>query len=320
MWTLDPDGGDGGQWGPQSLSSSRSRRRLPSSIAHDHRPGAVRKQDEPDLATLTSAAPCTPPDPARLAIRDELRSFGAVAALQCFSTEHTYPDGEWNVKVRKASQTGIDAFVQSLDAPDASMTTGACADILIFTPPVALIDSEGAYLFPRFPLDGCRQPQAELVDHITDWQVISTTKVRLDKSRAEIDAGCEHEWKNEILLDSQGGTKSGDGGRVFASTPVDETLHACIYRTETSDPSVGVFDRGVMVTAPDAQRLRDALAGAGPSGDCAPQDEFAVVMTVSKAWLNLELGGCWRVERNDTGHFSLGSADGTTVQAILGGS
>ena len=80
-----------------------------------------------------------------------------------------------------------------------------------------------------------------------------------------------------------------------------------------TDPDVGAFQRGFTLSAADSAQLAGALTGAGPTGSCLPQREFAVI-NIAGSLANIELGGCWRVARPLGG---IGSADATVVAGLL---
>lgn len=273
-----------------------------------------------DLATLTRRAPCPPPAKAKLATRAQLRTYPAVAALYCTEADRTYPhDGEWAVEIRKASRTGIGVLVHALDQPDGKPTGGACLDYLILAPPLVFVDAHGNYLVPRYPRDRCGQPEAAAVAAVRDhhWRVISVRKVKQQATAAEVAANCGADSKNMLYLDSQFGADPDSGRPVFASRP-DAVLRVCVYRVRPAEPDVGTFLRAVRLSARESARLRAALSGAGTARSCPPQPEFADVLDGSGDYVMVELGGCWRVDRGDRAHETLGTADATVVGRLLG--
>jgi hypothetical protein len=268
-----------------------------------------------DAEALTSAVPCQPSAAGALADRDAVRALGAVAAVNCIDREQTYEDGEWTVEVRRISATGIAAFLDAIDRPDEPPTNGSCTADLRVDPAIALVNPSGGYLFPRFPRDACSQPMQDLAKRITDWQEVSTRRVRQQFTRAELDGHCEPAWKNMLAMDP--GEHPSEGGPVLARAAAGEPLHACLYRTG-ADSQVGEFERAITVAPADADRLRTALAAPGTAGECAPQASFAVVQALGHGEVTVELGGCWRVLRDDLEHSGIGTADAAVVQTVLG--
>jgi hypothetical protein len=247
----------------------------------------------------------------------QLRVFGAIAVVRCFDKEQTFPDGEWTVLVREASQTGVNALVAALDKPDAKPTTGACPAILIGNPNLVLVNAAGDHLTPTFPLDDCGQPQARIADIPSNWRLISSDKVQLQRSRAEITNHCQPAWKNELDIYAQTAERPGPGGPVL-TYPDNKTLYVCIYQSPADDLTIGNYLRGLVLNGGAAAQLRVALDGAGNTGTCTPQRQFAVISTPSGAEVNVELGGCWRVQRDDSAHESTGTAQPKTIRTLLG--
>lgn len=266
-----------------------------------------------ELSQLTRRAPCPPAANAGRATRAQLRAFHAVAAVRCVEREQTYPDGEWTVIVREASQSRINALAAGLDKPDAPRTSGPCAAVLIGTPPLVLVDVVGQYLVPTFPRDACGQPEASLAD-LPVWQIMSTQRLRQQRTAAQIANHCQPAWKNEVYLDGQAGAQASPGGPVFTD-PAASVLYVCLYQAPAADLSVGAYVRGLTLSADGARQLRAALSGADAGGSCAPQRQFAVIGTASGPWVNVELGGCWRVQRPDN---AIGTAQPQLVRALLG--
>jgi hypothetical protein len=270
------------------------------------------------LATVTRRVPCPPPVQAQRATRRQLRSFVAVAVLACTEEERRYRDGEWTVLIRRATADGLAAFVQSLDRPDAPLTRGACDAVLISQPALALVDRAGRYLYPREPLTSCGQPNRALERLLGGWRPVGSRKVRLQRTTAQIRGHCEQQWKNELALDLQDGVTPGPGGPVLADRPA-RVLYACVYRAAATDDTVGTFERSVILRGRPAARVLDALAGAAPhdAARCSPPQRFAVISTDAGSSVNVELGGCWLVQRNDGD--AVGQAAGSTLARLLGG-
>jgi hypothetical protein len=92
-------------------------------------------------------------------------------------------------------------------------------------------------------------------------------------------------------------------------------LKVCIYR-RAGDPLAGNLVRSVTLKGTNATALRSALGGVGPTGSCQAQPDYAVVFA-GHQYVNVELGGCWRVRRDDGGHTTLGTADPQQLTALL---
>jgi hypothetical protein len=282
-----------------------------------HTPADKSTSANESLAQLTRRAPCPPPKTTRVATRAQLRVFHAVAAVDCLSTERTYPDGEWTVRQRRATRTGIATFVRRLDKPDTPRTIELCSAILILAPPVALVDEHGAYLIPRFPRGVCGQPEVSIARALTGWQVLSTRKETLQRTTAAITAQCAPRWKNEVYYyEKYIGVQGPNKGGPVLQYPRYKTLRVCIYKTPARDLTVGTFERGLTLNAHDSSEIRDALGGAGTNRVCRPQRRFAVVTLPITAGssVNVELGGCWRTARGN----KTGTGDAAVIGKLLG--
>jgi hypothetical protein len=123
-------------------------------------------------------------------------------------------------------------------------------------------------------------------------------------------------WKNENWMATRfgGHPHLSKGGPVFPTSTT--SIHACLYRVHGADLEVGDFATGFTLTAAKAGALLRAIQGTGPTGPCADQREFAVLTVDPGISANVELGGCWRVQRPYPDH-GVGSADPTTTGALL---
>jgi hypothetical protein len=68
----------------------------------------------------------------------------------------------------------------------------------------------------------------------------------------------------------------------------------------------------------DRSKYLSAIGLPGHHGACAADHQEFVVFTSAAGYVSVEVGGCWRVQRQDGGVGSLGSANGTLVQALVG--
>jgi hypothetical protein len=107
---------------------------------------------------------------------------------------------------------------------------------------------------------------------------------------------------------------STSGGPLFTRTP--KRVRVCVFRTPADNFAVGNFVRGFRLDASRTRRLLGALTGAGPRRGCAKQRTFAVIIESPGSVAQVELGGCWRVERPDR---LAGTANAAVARAILGG-
>lgn len=265
---------------------------------------------------LGRRVPCPAP-PGRVVTREQLARFHAVAAVMCERDQRGFRgQGQWLVWVRRVATGGVAAVQAAYERPGEEQTAGSCPLVAFAAPPLLLVDARGNAVVPTVPRDRCRQPQRAVlaaVDH-AQWRVVSVRKLRqLVTPRAEA-ARCSMEWKNENWLAGRFGTHQSAGGPVFRHPPA--VLHVCVYRVTGGDLEAGRFQRGFTLPAAGTARLLTALQGAGHTGGCPAQRRFAVVSTPAGEWANVELGGCWRVQRSypTTG---TGTADAAVARALL---
>jgi hypothetical protein len=271
------------------------------------------------LARIAKDAPCRLTDQNRhLADAHDVTRFPTVTVVRCVTTFRTYPrDGEWQLLVRQIVATRLRPLVTALEQPDQHTAAKIACPAIGYAPlPILLADGHGHYLHPRAPTTDCAAPQPAVVKALADatWRTVETVKVKRTRSAASVGSRCEMQWKNEARVYG-GALANSAGGAVLARRP-DAALHICLYGQAT-DPYVGTFRRSVTLTGAPAQQLRASLAGAGPTGDCGAQHEFAVISANGAGWVNVELGGCWRVVRASDEPITFGTANPTVVRRLL---
>jgi hypothetical protein len=275
------------------------------------------------LRRLVADAPCPPPRAVRAASRAQLGAFDAVAAVSCGEAERTYRGaGEWTVAIRRASASGIPALQRAFERPDRfDPPNTICAAVLIAGAPVLFVDPHGHYLVARYPVEHpCGHPLDGVLRavHQHAWTVVSTSKVRQQRTAAELGAGCDPQLKNMVAIDLQFGNAPSPGGPVFTYRP-HSLLDACIYRVSPADLDLGNFVRGIHFDASQSAQVRAALTGPGDTTrSCPAEKTFAwIVAPGSNDGVFLELGGCWRLQR-DQAHVTLGTAsDPATLARLL---
>lgn len=276
-----------------------------------------------ELDRFAAKAPCqggyADPEPVYAAPQPPgqaaVRNFDAVAVVRCQWTSRRYPgDGEWALLVRQVGTRGLPGLIKALTQPSQRQTNGPCAAIAYVLPPLYLVDAAGKYLHPAPPTDGCGAPLPGFAHAIAamTWRTVSTTKLNQVQSQQSIDTGCAQQWKNEAEMYARFPMRPDPGHQPVLAHVPDTALHVCIYRTG-SDPEIGNLERGTTLSRQQSEQLRTALAGPGRRGDCASQRAFAVVDNS----INVELGGCWRVVRNDVNPVTIGTADPALVKQLL---
>jgi hypothetical protein len=267
------------------------------------------------LAEFAERAPCRLIEPDRhQADARQVARFDAVAVVQCANGTRRYAgDGEWATLARRVATTGMPRLLTALKRPDERARSGvACAAIAYGPLDILLVDRHGRYLHPRFPETGCGAPQPAFSSALAAlrWRTVSVTRVQQLRSQAAIDSGCEMAWKNlhALLI---GPARAAPSGPVLTERP-RAALQICLYG-RSKDPDAGSFRRGLTLTGAPAAALRTALGGAGSASSCPLVADFAVVFA-GGPWVEVELGGCWRVLRGDT----VGTASPSAVTSLLG--
>ncbi len=272
------------------------------------------------LDQLAEHAPChlTSRD-SDLAGRQVVEQFAASAVIRCSSAERVYPgEGEWQVLIRQVSGSGLNRLLSALTRADQKSSAGQICSAIGYLPlTILLADRAGRFLHPRAPTTACGAPQPAVVraiDHAS-WRTVSVSRIRQTRTADSISSGCDMGWKNENALYEKSGVRAGVGGPVFARNP-DAQLQVCLYRT-TDDPDGGTLTRSLILTRDQSRQLRAALTGGGPTRTCARQPSFAVIRVRGGQWVNLELGGCWRLIRNDSNPITYAIAQSEVVKEVL---
>jgi hypothetical protein len=270
------------------------------------------------LVALVAGSPC-PPLSVKSPSHTALRNFAPVAAVWCQESEHNYPgDGQWSVMIKRQATHDLSALQSAFLQPDDPPYNGACASDLIVGPFIELVDASGKDALPAYPRDGCGQPKSaaiSTVEHLT-WQLVSTMKERQIVSQPALVADCPMQWKNELSYLTSS-SKLAPAAQIFQRDSALLNLRICLYQTSAADRTVGNFMGAPHLDTAETAQLRSALSGAGRTGACPLQQQFAVIQQVGGAWVNVERGGCWRVARDDLQPTAIGRADPSATGELL---
>ena len=229
-------------------------------------------------------------------------SFIPVAVLRCVNGIQTVPGkGQWSTATLQRADTNLGELITALRQPEGHRSPGImCPQIAMLPPQIVLIDSSGKMIIPRIPLSGCGLMQTQLLAALAklSWHTESVRLVAQIQTPAEASTGCSAEFKDPFLM--YGSPRPSAGGAVFTTRPA--ALRICIY--SVSGSIVTHFVRGTTVTGATESALLAGLSGARKTSMCTlPQAQFAVVSGESPgaADVYVELGGCYRVLRADSG-------------------
>lgn len=247
--------------------------------------------------------------------RRMLRRFHAVTAVECIGGQRVYPgQGQWEVLVRKVaigSVSGLQRYYERPDELNVPKRGAVCSGVLIGFAIPAFADAQGRWVTPaRWPRDRCGDP-AGFPPNV-HWHVVRVRRVRQLTSAAALAANCPMKVGNTVAY--AGPPHNTRAGKpLFNHTP--RTVGVCIYRTPADNLAVGRFVRGFHLSAARTRRLLEVINGPGPKRGCPKQRNFAALGVGPRIpEAEVELGGCYRVERPDR---TAGTANPALVRTIL---
>jgi hypothetical protein len=247
--------------------------------------------------------------------RRTLRRFHAVTAVYCSEGQRIFPgQGQLEVFVRRVAVSSVSALQRYYERPDEPNLPkkGICFADLVGVAIPAFVDAHGRWVVPvRWPKDRCGHPVG--FPPAVRWHVVRVRRIKQLISAAAVAANCPMRWGNTVAWAGPPRV-SAAGGPLFLRAP--RTVHVCVFRTPPNRVAVGHFVRGFRLAASRTRRLLRALTGPGPSRGCRKQRTFAVVIASPGSVAQVELGGCWRVDRPDR---LAGTANRAVARSILGG-
>lgn len=249
--------------------------------------------------------------------RRTLRRFHAVTAVECIGGQRVYPgQGQWEVLVRKvaiSSVASLQRYYERPDEPNVPKKGVMCSGVAYGFAIPAFADAQGHWVTPaRWPRDRCGDP-AGFPPNV-HWHVVRVRRVRQLISAPAVAADCPMKVGNTVAY-------AGPPHNTRAGTPLfidhtPKTVGVCIYRTSADNLAVGRFVRGFHLSAARTRRLFKMINGPGPKRGCPKQRNFAALRVGPRIpEAEVELGGCYRVERPDR---TAGTANPAVVRAILG--
>ena len=228
-------------------------------------------------------------------------TFTPVAVVRCYMVARGIPGrGLWRFEVKQRADRRLTAFIAALRRPSVpTPPTVACPLILYLDPSFALVDRHGRILRPVLPVMECGRPFAAAITDLQHlpWVTVSVRKTVQISTRAELQAGCDSQWKDMIHMDS-GSLQPSAGSPAFS--PLPPRLRICIYQ----DSSHRFIRGGLISQAAEKKLLLDIQGGRTSTRCLRPHTEYAVLLAVSPAYrggqtAEVELGGCFRILRPD---------------------
>lgn len=247
---------------------------------------------------ITAGVPSCTGWPANAAHEKMPASFVPVAVLRCVSAEQTIPGkGQWLTETLERADSGLGQLIAALRMPNAGHAPGTmCPDLAMLPPQIVLVGSDGTKIIPRLPLSGCGLVRTQVLGALAalSWKPVSVRLVSEVQTPAETASGCTANFKDPFVV--YGTPRPSAGGEVYPVPPA--SLRICVYSANGANG----FLRGTTVTGNTENVLLSGLSGARNSGACTtPHSTFAVVQGGGAALVYVELGGCDRVFRYQTG-------------------
>ena len=275
----------------------------------------------------TTGGPVTPGQPAcsgwpsNVAHGSLPASFVPVAVIRCVTSYQTIPGkGQWEVATLERADNNLAPLMAALRNPVGRTSPGTmCPQIAIVPPQFVLVSGDGTMLVPRLPTSGCGLVQQQVLVALAAlaWQQVSVRLVSQIQTQQEVASGCTPQYRDPFTVTESLRPSSGRGG--LGAQP--SSLRICVY-TSGSATSTAQFVRAATVTGTAESELLAGLSGAGRASLCTlPHGKFAVLGGANAPLMYVELGGCDRVFRYESGAgglmgLSTGQATPVAVAAI----
>jgi hypothetical protein len=275
----------------------------------------------------TTGGPVTPGQPACAgwpsnAARGALpASFVPVAVIRCVTSDQMISGkGQWEVATLERADKNLAPLTAALRHPAPQRNPGAlCPYVAMIPPQFVMVGGDGRMIIPRLPLSGCGlvQPRVLAALSALSWQPVSVRLVSQIQTQQEVASGCTPQYSDPFL--SHGSLRPSHGGIGPNTRPA--SLRICVY-TSGGMPGTARFVRAATVTGRAESDLLAGVSGALRASLCSlPHDKFAVLGGGGAPLIYVELGGCDRVLRYESGAgglmgLSTGQATPGAVAAI----
>jgi hypothetical protein len=255
----------------------------------------------------TTGGPVTPGQPACAGWPSNVArgalpaSFVPVAAIRCVTGDPMIPGkGQWEVATLERADKNLAPLTAALRRPAQERKPGMlCPYIAMIPPQIVMIGGDGRMIIPQLPLSGCGLVQPRVLAAISalSWRPVSVRLVTQIQTQQEVASGCTPQYKDPFL--SYGSLRPSPGGPGLGTRPA--SLRICVY---TSGGALGTaqFVRAATVTGSTESELLAGVSGAGRASLCSlPHAKFAVLGGAGAPLIYVELGGCDRVFRYESG-------------------
>jgi hypothetical protein len=255
----------------------------------------------------TTGGPVTPGEPACAGwpggvARGPLpASFVPVAVMRCVDSYQMIPGkGQWLTATLERADKNLAPLIEALRLPPGRTSPRImCPQIAMVPPQIVLVSSDGKTIMPRLPLSGCGLVQQQVLAALSalPWQKVSVRLVSQVQTQQEVASGCTPGFRDPFV--TYGSLRPSPGGAVFSAPP--SSLRICVY-SSGGTTSAAQFVRAATVTGSTESELLAGLSGAGRASLCTlPHSTFAVIEGPGSPLIYVELGGCDRVFRYESG-------------------
>jgi hypothetical protein len=209
--------------------------------------------------------------------------------------------GQWEVATLERADKNLAPLTAALRRPAEHRKPGTlCTYIAMIPPQIVMVGANGRMIIPPLPLGGCGlvQPQVLAALSALPWRPVSVRLVSQLQTQQEVASGCTPQYSDPFI---SGGSLRLSPGTGPGTRPA--SLRICVYTSGMSGVAgTARFVRAATVTGSAASELLAGVSGAGRAGLCSlPHDKFAVLGGAGAAQIYVELGGCDRVLRYESG-------------------
>ena len=228
-------------------------------------------------------------------------SFVPVAVIRCVTSDQMISGkGQWEVATLERADKNLAPLTAALRHPAQQRKPGAlCPYIAMIPPQFVMVGGDGTMIIPRLPLSGCGMVQPRVLAALSalSWRPVSVRLVSQIQTQQEVASGCAPQFRDPFLIREP--LHPSPGGTRLRALPA--SLRICVY---TSGGAAGTtqFVRAATVTGSAESDLLAGVSGAGQASLCSlPHTKFAVLGGAGAPLIYVELGGCYRVFRYESG-------------------
>ena len=228
-------------------------------------------------------------------------SFVPVAVIRCVTSDQMISGkGQWEVATLERADKNLAPLTAVLRHPAQQRKPGTlCPYIEMIPPQFVMVGGDGRMIIPRLPLGGCGmvQPQVLAALSALSWRPVTVRLVSQIQTQQQVASDCTPQYSDPFL--SHVPLQPSHGGTGLGTRPA--SLRICVY-TSGGMPGTAQFVGAATVTGRAESDLLAGVSGAGRASLCSlPHNKFAVLGGAGAPLIYVELGGCDRVFRYESG-------------------